>query len=238
MDILLIRHFESIKNQQTSFSSLEDMEELTDNGIIKGKIVAENLKEFLNNRQLKANNIYCAKSVRAEKTAEIIASTISKSIKIVSFPELLSHKSNELMGKTKKEASKTHPQFIFELSLYDAGLYNAYNFHRNDAKEEKRLYEEKVVKCIQKITQNNVDENVKIIILHYSSITAAVIHYAREVLNYPKDYYGKIIADNGSVFWVQHTKNQKKFLAANVDSQQLYNFGGEKNVIRTDNTRC
>ncbi len=227
MNIFFIRHFESVKNTSTSFSSLYDNEELTEKGIAQGEYIALCIKKFLELKQLKVKNIYCAKSVRAEHTARIIASTLSSSVKVLSFSDLLSSKSKELMGKTREVAIKINPQFIHELSLYDAGIFNAYNFCRDNAKSTKVGYEKQVIACLNSIIDNECEEDTKIIILHNSSITAAVIHYARKIFNYPKNYYGKINADNGKIFWIQ----DDKFLAANIDCEMLLNINeGEIDV--------
>lgn len=228
MDIFFLRHFESIKNTQITFSSIDDKEELTDEGILKGKEIANNINEILGIKKLTVKNIYCANSIRAKHSAEIIATAISKDTKIQTYNDLLSTKSKELMGKTKTEVRKKNPQFIRELSLYDAGIYNSYNFHRDINKNMKKEYEIKVCKCIEKIINNNEDETAKIICLHNSSITAIVINIARNLYDYPNDYYGKVVADNGKLFWLHCENGTNDFLIANCDSKTLLDIIKEK----------
>lgn len=221
MDIFLLRHFESIKNTQVSFSSIDDKEELTDIGVMQGKQVANNLRMILELKRLTVKKIYCADSVRAKQSAELIATELSENVKVQAFRELLSTKSKDTIGKTREEVRKINPRFMRELSLYDAGIFNSYNFHREVGKMEKIEYEMKVCKCIERIIHNNEEENAKIICLHNSSLTAIVINIARELCQYPDAYYGKVIADNGKIFWIQSEQEDSNFCAANCDSKLL-----------------
>lgn len=221
MDIFLLRHFESIKNTQVTFSSIDDKEGLTEKGIIQGKQMSDNLCKILKHKNLRAENIYCAKSVRAQQSAEIIASALAKDVQIQAFSELLSTKSKDILGKTKEQVRESNPEFMRELSLYDAGIYSSYDFHRELGKDSKIEYEKKVCNCVDHIINNNVEENVKIICLHNSSLTALVINIARKLCQYPKNYYGKVIADNGRIFWIHGEGDEQKFVVANCDSGLL-----------------
>lgn len=221
MDIFLLRHFESIKNTQVTFSSINDKEELTENGVLQGKSVSDNLRRILELKGLTAKNIYCAKSVRARHSAKLIASALSENVQVQAFNELLSMKSKDILGKTKKQVMENNPEFIRQLSLYDAGIFSFYDFYRDVGRDLKKEYEKNVCKCIEKIVNNDVKENVKIICLHNSSITAAVINIARKFCKYPKDYYGKVIADNGKLFWIHEENNEKRFIVANCESELL-----------------
>ena len=98
MDLFLLRHFESIKNTQVTFSSIEDKEELTENGVIQGKRVSDNLRQILELKSLTVKNIYCAKSVRAQCSAELMASALSGNVQVQAFNELLSTKSKDILG--------------------------------------------------------------------------------------------------------------------------------------------
>ena len=221
MDIFLLRHFESVKNTQLSFSSLNDLEDLTAAGIEQGRQVAADIKMFIKMHSLTIKKIYCADSVRAKKSAELIAREVGPEVKVRAYTELLSTKSMDTVGRTKEEVRKVNPQFIQELSLYDAGLYNSYSFHRAVGKEEKRRSEQQVCQCIEEIINNKEQEDIKIICLHNSSITAAAINIARTFYDYPQDFYGKVIADNGKIFWIQKKNERLKFVAANCDSRML-----------------
>ena len=221
MDIFLLRHFESIKNTQVTFSSIDDKEELTENGVIQGKQVSDNLRQILELKGLTVKNIYCAESVRALQSAEIMASALSESVQVQAFSELLSTKSKDILGKTKKQVRESNPEFMRQLSLYDAGIYSSYDFHREVGRDLKIEYEKKVCKCIEKIVNNDAEEDVKIICLHNSSLTAAVINFARKLCQYPKNHYGKVIADNGKIFWIHEENNEQKFIVANYDSELL-----------------
>jgi broad specificity phosphatase PhoE len=219
MDIFLLRHFESIKNTQVTFSSIDDKEGLTKKGIKDGKKTAKKLRTILTSSGKKIMNIYCARSVRAIKSAEIIAKELG--IKVESFSELLSTKSTEILGKTKEEVKQKNPRFIMELEMYDSGLYNSYNFHRDINKSQKIEYENNVNKCIQEIINRDSDE-IKIIVLHNSSITATLINFARKYYQYPNDFYGKVITDSGNIFWIRkHENGNAEFKAMNYNIKQF-----------------
>lgn len=235
MNVFLLRHFESIKNTQRTFSSLEDKEGLTEEGVHNGKLIAKNLMEIINLNNWIIKNVYCADSIRALQSAEIFANVLSTSVEIKAYPELLSTKSKDIIGKTKAQVRKDNPQFMQELSLYDAGVFSSYNFHREFGEKLKKEYEETVFNCIKKIVFNDVEETIKIIFLHNSSLTAAVINYARELCNYPMDFYGKVNADNGKIFWLRDESNNRQFIAANCDSNLLLELMREgKNVNKTN----
>lgn len=219
MEIFFLRHFESIKNTQVTFSSLDDKEELTENGIIKGKLVAMDIKEFVSCKKLRVENIYCADSVRAKHSAQLIAEMF-KDVNVLTYKSLLSTKSYDLLGHTKEYVRKTNPQFIKELELYDAGLFSSYNFHRQVNREMKQKYEIDVIETINDILTDE-KETLKIIVMHNSSITAALINYARKICGYPTNYYGKVTADNGGIFWLSKNKEQIEFKRANCQSNSL-----------------
>ena len=232
MDVFLIRHFESIKNTQTSFSSLEDLEPLTEKGIKDGVNFINDINDIIQLLGLNVANIYCSSSIRAIHSAKIIAEGISPNVSVVPYKELLSTKSKETLGKTKEEVRKTNPLFIQELSLYDAGIFNSYCFHRDVGKNEKKAYEKMVNGCINSIIKNEEEENAKIIILHNSSITAAAIAFARKICSYPEDYYGKIIADNGKIFWIHEEAGVYDFRVANCSSNHLLKLIKESYAIK------
>lgn len=221
VDIFILRHFESVKNTAVTFSSIDDMEKLTEDGIAQGREVASNLKNILDYYDLTVRNIYCADSVRAKESASIIAEGLSTDIHVRSYKALLSTKSKITMGRTKKDVWRSNPQFMRELSLYDAGLFNSYNFHRDVDEKMKREYEQGVCGCLEDILCGGRDENAKIICLHNSSLTAAVISFARKLCGYPESFYGKILADNGKIFWIRVMDSGAEFMAANCEAGLL-----------------
>ncbi len=230
MDIFLLRHFESIKNTQITFSSIDDKEELTEKGIIQGKCIAKDIRKILELKGLNISKIYCADSIRAIHSAKIIADTISQNIVVEPHKEFLSTKSKELMGKTKDEVRNSNPLFMKELSLYDAGLFNSYDFHRDINKEKKIIYERMVCGCLKEIINNSEPENAKLFCLHNSSITAIAIHFARKIYNYPNDYYGKVIADNGKIFWIHCDESNMDFWVANCESEYVVKLISRGNI--------
>ena len=128
MELFFLRHFESTKNVCGTFSSYEDMEVITSNGRIHGEKVATDLRKIVKMLNLHVNNIYCADSMRAVQSANLIAAAFQHEVQVRPFRELISIKSDELLGKTKSEVAEINPCFIQELNLFDAGLFNLYNW--------------------------------------------------------------------------------------------------------------
>lgn len=219
MNILLMRHLESTKNINKSFSSSNNMEELTSDAINKGKILAKQMQLFIEQNNYIVNNIYCAKSERGLQTATLFATTLGA--KVVECENLISTKSGVLRGKTEKEAQNICPQYVKELALFRAGIFSAYDFSEVPDKENKEIFEYRVVTELKNIINNTEKEDLKVIVLHHSSLTAAVIYFARKCLNYPKNHYGLVVADYGNVYWINEQNGKYIFLAANCSISDL-----------------
>lgn len=219
MDILLIRHLESEKNINNRFSTPENKEHLTDGAKQEGTELAKSIKKFIFNHKLNVDSIYCADSARAVETAEIMATSLS--IKVVAFEDLLSTKTGILQGKNEDEAKDICPKYIEELELFRAGIFSAYNFTKVPNKEDKYVFETRVTNRIENIMCNETKEDVKIIVLHHSSLTAAVIYFARKCLNYPMDYYGLVVANYGGIYWIHSEDGIFEFKKANCKAYEL-----------------
>lgn len=197
--ILFIRHLESVKNILGCFSSEDDLESLTEQGKEKGKRIASVICDFVRKNSMEVHNIYCANSERAKITAKIIGQELKVDIKC--FDELRSNNSGILKGKTEEESNRINPIFMHQLKLFRAGIFSSYNFVKIDEREDKHDFEQRVDKCIKKIMEDK-DESLKIIVLHHSSITAAIINIARKLYGYPSDYYGYVACEFGNIYLV------------------------------------
>ncbi len=88
---------------------------------------------------------------------------------------------------------------------------NAYDVPRPSGYEDVRQFEFRVNQAIQKILEVP-NEDLKVLVLHRSPITATLINFARQATGYPENYYGHIQLDLGYVSWIT------------VDSQGKYNI--------------
>ena len=201
MAILLMRHMESEKNINRTFSSISNEECLTTKGEKDCYIIAETIKEFVTKNKLNVKNIYSANSIRARTTASVIAEKLGLSV--MAFDELCSNKSGELLGKSEVEANRINPLFIKQLTLFRAGLFSSYDFVKVYRREDKHEFEKKVSTCIEQITLNDKGD-LQIFVLHHSSLTAIMINYARKFYNYPSDFYGHVACDLGNVYLINN----------------------------------
>lgn len=197
--LLILRHLESNKNIHQQFSSMEDREELTSNGMLMGHTAANYISMFVENHSYKVKKIYCANSTRAIKTAKIIADKLG--VETYAFDELRSNNSGSLRGKSEFEAQKINPIFMKQLKLFRAGIYSSYNFVDVFNREDKHDFEKRVNKCIEKILAEDLG-TLKIVVLHHSSLTATIINFARKFYNYPLEFYGHVACELGNIYLI------------------------------------
>ncbi|MGE9942694.1 histidine phosphatase family protein [Bariatricus sp. SGI.161] len=197
--LLILRHLESNKNTHRKFSSLEDCEELTSIGRCMGNEIAEYIATFVDAHSFNVKRVYCANSARAIETAKIIADKLG--VEICAFDELRSNNSGELRGKSESEAQRINPTFMKQLKLFRAGIYSSYDFVNVLNREDKHDFENRVNLCLEKILTQDLG-TLKIVVLHHSSLTAAIIHFARKFYNYPKDYYGHVACELGNIYLI------------------------------------
>lgn len=203
MKIILIRHLESIKNVKTQFASNKNLEGLTKKGENQGIILSKKINNYIRYSSSKIKNIYCAESSRAIETANIIASEMNLSIK--PYVNLNSIRHNLFSGLSENEVEKIDPEFIYQLKLYRLGLFNSYCIKNHEENENVIDFESRIVKSLTDIIENEEDENLKIIILHRSSILATLFYYVRFYYNYPKDFYGYVQIDVGKICFLEIT---------------------------------
>ena len=219
MIIILIRHAESIKNINKTFSSEGNLEKITEKGIIQTENIIKHLETFLKNNNLKLNNIYAAKSERASATAEVFNQKFNVNIEYCNeFLSITSDK--ELLGKSEEQVKESNPKFIHELSLYRAGLFNAYNYTSVAKVLKDGSYEKQIQNKINEIYTNNSNQCC-IMIMHHSALTAAMINFARIGYNYPKDFYGNVDSDLGNLFLIKYDQEQCEILLVNSNPENI-----------------
>lgn len=217
MIVILMRHAESFKNKNNSFSTNDNKEEITNLGIEQTEMIAEKILEFSKKNNINVEEIIAANSCRAKSTAKIISKIIDCPISLCD--NFLSITSDEkLKGKTENEVEEIDSTFIHELSLYRTGIFNAYNYSTVASILKDGTYEDKVIKKIDDIC---VKKKCVVMIMHHSSLTAALIHFARVGYNYPKSFYGNISANLGNIFLIDYTINNCNIILANENPNKL-----------------
>lgn len=218
MKYLLVRHLESDKNINAKFASDENSEGLTHKGLTEGEYLSLCIEIYLKEYKLNLKNIYCADSSRAIDTAKIIASRTQS--EIVPYDNLNSIRHHSFSGLPETEIEKIDPEFIYQLKLYRLGLLNSYKIKQNKQNEKVKDFEKRVVKSLDEILNNNVEENIKIIILHRSSILATLFHFVRIYYDFPKDFYGYVQIDVGHICLFEI--NNKKLIITAVNQTPGY----------------
>lgn len=222
MKLLILRHLESEKNETKSFSSDEDSFPLTAAGRIAGKPLAMAIKKYIDSCSLNCSKIHIAKSTRARETAEILMSEIGNR-EIVEWEDLRSTNGGIVRGLSEKEAEQADPTFMAQLRLFRCGLFSSYNFEKGQ-REDKRKFEKRVSDSINEILKDDKD-SLKIVIVHHSTLTAIMIHYARLFYGYPNDFYGKVDCGLGCFYLIDLDAKCVEF--CNADYREL----GKKYVI-------
>lgn len=217
--LIILRHAESEKNIKHRLSSDAKSEKLTVRGITQANYMGQHIDAFLKNNNLRVKNIYCSSSIRAIETAEIIAKQLNANIE--SCEEFKSFSVGDYAGKSERCIKKIYPDFINNLSLYRKSLVNSYDIIYKGTKETLQEYESKVKERLQSILLNNENENCKVVIMHRSAFTATLIDIARLNYGYPKDFYGYVQINFGTVSVVKIYENKAEFILACSHSRSL-----------------
>lgn len=216
--IILIRHVESLKNKGNRLSSDGLNEYLTKKGCAQARLLANNIKFFIENNNLTAKHIYSANSSRAIMTGEYIADKLS--LDVVSYDEFKSFSVGNYSGMSERKIKNIDPEFIDKLMLYRKSLLNSYDIIYHGSKETLIEYERKVMNRFKDIVDAD-DENCKVIVMHRSALTATLINIAREYYSYPRDFYGYIKIDLGSVTIIDYFRDKMTIQLACSNSNQM-----------------
>lgn len=219
--IILLRHVESEKNIRHSFSSDLNKEQATDKGLRQAETIARCIAEYVKKYNLTSYHIYAANSNRAKMTAETIAKNLGGSI-TYDDAFLSVTTDDSLKGKTENEILQSNPVFIRELNLYRCGLFNAYQYSSVADVLKSGEYEMQVNTSFNRFIKTG-DEELKVFIMHHSSITATLINIARSLGMYPRDFYGKVEADLGKIYLITYDsiKDEFKFVFTNSTPDKL-----------------
>ena len=219
-NILLVRHLESTKNLSLQFSASESKESLTERAKKEGLVLGKNIAEFVKVTNLKVKNVYSADSNRALETAKFISNALE--LPVIVSSNLCSSSMGIMQGKSEDEVKQICPLFIKQLKLWEVGLYNSYEFEKLEGRESKELMENRVMNAIDNIF-NIEDEELKIIVLHTSSLNATLINLARRFYNFPRDFWTSPVSNYGGIYWVElKEKNDEfSFKGLNISSEQL-----------------
>ncbi len=219
MHLLLIRHPESHKNIEEVFSSIEGKESLTVYGKSQILSLSKSIAEFKEKRKLRVRFIYSSNSNRSIEPASYIANRLNAKIEV--FKKLRSTYAGSLAGISLKDAESLAPNFVRQYKLYRAGLLNSYRIETLNGRETRLSLEKRVQKCIEKII-SRPEEDLKIIMMHRSSITATLIYFARSNYDYPKDFYGYVNLDIGYVSYLKRKNNLRwEIKAVNINPKEL-----------------
>ena len=219
-NILLVRHLESTKNLSLQFSAAESKESLTECAKKEGLALGKNIAEFVKLTNLKVKNIYSADSKRALETAGFISKSLE--VPIVVNPNLRSSSMGIMQGKSEDEVRQSYPLFIKQLKLWEVGLYNSYEFEKFEGRESKESLENRVMNAVDNIFDIE-NEELKIIVLHTSSLNAVLINLARRFYNFPRDFWTSPVSNYGGIYWIElKEKNDEfSFKGLNISSEQL-----------------
>jgi broad specificity phosphatase PhoE len=218
MELMILRHLESIKNIKKLFSSDSDDFTLTEAGVEKGKVLAKAIRSYIDSHGLSCSKIHIAKSERARRTAELIYNEIGK-VNIIEWDKLRSLNSGALRGKTEKEAEELNPKFMEQLRLFRCGLFNSYEYEKS-LREDRREFEKRVLFCIEQILEDKLD-SLKIVIVHHSTLQAIMIHFARLFYNYPTNFYGKVDCELGNFYLINITDRNSTIELCNANYSDL-----------------
>jgi broad specificity phosphatase PhoE len=199
----LIRHLESVKNVNKTFSSIKDSEPLTKNSYKKGIELGHTIYEIQDITNIPITGIFTAKSERSTSTAKFISDQLGCNYIPMSDLRSIRYASQ---GISESKASQATPRFIKELELYRCGLFNSYDISTPEGSEELGEFESRISKTLKKVIRHNGD-GIKIIIAHRSSITASLVYFAREFHKYPDDFFGFVRLNLGYGSLIKINKN-------------------------------
>ena len=93
-----------------------------------------------------------------------------------------------------------------------------------DQNEKSFDFEARVVRALNEILDNDVEENIKIIVLHRSSMLASLFYFVKLYYNFPMEHYGYVQIDVGNICLLETTNNILNIKAINKPASQLNQF--------------
>lgn len=186
--LFLVRHGHSTKNARSVFSSDDERDGLTVEGVKQATRVANELSRLLKGQSCSSLSIIASTSERAEQTARIIKAKNGGIIRLsAAFNSIYSGIHS---GFSEANASVVDPKFFDALRLYRLGLLSSYDIPHPKNGETAEAFEKRILRELGSLLHEELD--ACIIVCSRSPITAILLHYAREFLGYPKTYCGYI----------------------------------------------
>lgn len=188
--LILIRHVESTKNTEASFSKKDGSEILTSVGKAQARMLGKEVSRFVDGLEAKQWAIVCSPTARCIDTGNTLFSefeieSYSKLIPLDDLAPIIS----PYPGLTEHEVMTQDPNFMSSIKEYRKGLINAYDIPRGNG-EQIREFENRVISAVSGLLVG--PEELVFIIGHRSTITAILLWAARVVSGYPSNWYGHI----------------------------------------------
>lgn len=198
--LVLVRHAESSKNTNPSFSAISGDEQLTDEGRTQVGTLASYLSDLAAQRRAISTEVFCSQTDRSRMTASILV----PGARVTSLGDLAPIRS-PYPGISEEEVAHSDPEFIRLLSQYRLGLGSAYDIPRGQG-EQVVDFERRIDACLQVVRSSVAD--LCILVGHRSTLTAILLNAARQVNHYPQGWYGHVVIPLASISLLEHDGNR------------------------------
>jgi broad specificity phosphatase PhoE len=200
MRLYLVRHFESVKNKRTTLSSASDAEGLTARGRTRARTFSRALRAHAEASEYAIDTILASSSARGAESAKIIARVLGVT-NIQSCPFLRSTMAGPYAGFSSAKIKRVNWEWHHAFQLYRAGLFNQYKFDEPPlaiGAEPKAKFERRVMSGLLPFLADSKGRSI-VVVANRSSLTAIMLYFARKYYGYPKNFYGVVSFDLGSV---------------------------------------
>ncbi|MCD7878446.1 MAG: phosphoglycerate mutase family protein [Candidatus Gastranaerophilales bacterium] len=184
--ITFICHGATINTEENRFFDNEAFPPL--NGT--GRVEAEKIANWVNNKGLKIDNIYVSSALRTVQSARIISDICRRDFEIIDT--LTSRKSGEWSGLSFKEIELKYPDMLKEY------FQNSDNFIPQGA-ESSGEFNKRINQTINEIINKNINKRL-IVVTHSDVIQAAVAN----ALNIPDNSTFKVYIPTGSATQISY----------------------------------
>lgn len=185
MEIFFIRHPETTKNVgEHSFSSDNDDEMLTAGGRQEAAMLVAAMSE---SGRLSGARIVSSPNHRAAGLAQRLANATGWGIEVDT--RLAPRHSGAHAGLPESQVAREDPQYFQALSLYRSGVLSAYSIPRRG--EPIRDFEARVTAGLLE-REEKYETGTLVVFAHRSTITAALMWYARRFHGSHQDHYGYV----------------------------------------------
>lgn len=189
--LVLLRHAESSKNTNPSFSATDGAEHITAQGMRQLAAIISAIDRYYYELRPSSLGIFSSPTQRSLATA----SEIANHHRVVSIDALRPIRS-PYPGMSEADVAGRDPHFMTLITDYRNGLRSAYDIPRGGG-EQIREFENRVAAGISEVLSHKNDLNV--IVGHRSTITATLLRAARTLFDYPENWYGHVNVPLGSI---------------------------------------